>query len=843
MRLPASVLFALLAAAACQPPPSKCLDTPATRTAPPGVVRAAFDSGDLRLTVEVLDDDLVHFELSRLQGRAGSSPGPIPVTPMVHKVDYTGPRSISRPRPGVLVTPELEVAVNPKTLAVTVRSARGDKATFTTAGPLLRAGALAGLTLSRSGVSHAYGLGQQFPEPGQTDGDWLGKVRAPGNKYGNKMVPYAGGAVGNTQIPVLYALGLGLHNHALMVDQPQALRWDLREDPWTVTLESDTVRWYFLAGPDLPDLRRDYMELTGRPPVPPAKAFGLWVSEYGYRDWAHVDGKLATLGQHGFPVEGVVLDLFWFGGITSGSPQSRMGSLRWDTSKFPDAKKNLARLRRAGVGVVVIEESYISKGLPEFGVLSQAGYLVRRKTAAGVPLFMDSWWGAGGMLDWTSTAAGDFWHDYRRAALVEAGVLGHWTDLGEPEDFDAAGWYHGLPPHRGHGHAAVANLYNLAWARSIHRGYGRQRTRQRPWILSRSGAGGIQRHGVAIWSGDIGSNLRSLRAHFNAQLHMSLSGVDYYGSDIGGFHRKALEGDLDELYTQWFACGAAVDVPVRPHTMNLPGKHETAPDRVGHRPSNLANIKLRRRLGPYLYSLAHLAHRRGEAVFPPLVYHFQSDPVVRRMGSQKMIGPNLMVALAARQKEETTDVYLPAGRWFDYHTGEQVADRGQTGVWLRKVPLKTSGGLFRLPLYARAGAVIPERAPVDDHTLRARVFPGQGASSFDLFEDDGQTVAYLQGQVRTTRISQEMNGKQVTVTMDPARGSYEGAPTARAREVLLVFQKGVSKVELDGKPLKLLGAGAEKKSVGWVQEGAVTRARSAVLPVGQKAVFVFYFKD
>lgn len=829
MRLFVAMALAALATSACKPPPARCVDQPPARVVPPGVVRAAFESGDLRLVVEVLDDDLVHFQYERAKAaNAQAVVGPIPVTPMVHKVDYSGPRSLARPGPNVLVTPELELAVDPVGLGVTVRSSKHHKATFTTVGPRMVAGALAGLTLSRSGARHAYGLGQQFPEPGESDGDWLGKVRSPGNEYGNKMVPYAGGAVGNTQIPVLYALGRGHHNYAMMVDQPQAQRWDLRQAPWEIKLKSDTVRWYLLAGPHLPDLRRDYMELTGRPPVPPAKAFGLWVSEYGYRDWAQVDGKLATLRQHGFPVDGVVLDLFWFGGITSGSPTSRMGSLRWDADKFPNPQKNIARLKQAGVGVVVIEESYVSKGLPEFGVLGQAGYLVRRKSATGVPLFLDSWWGAGGMLDWTSTAAGDFWHDYRRAALVSAGVTGHWTDLGEPEDFDAAGWYHGLPPGRGHNHAAVANLYNLAWARSIHRGYRRHRTRQRPWILSRSGAAGIQRHGVAIWSGDIGSNLRSLRAHFNAQMQMSLSGVDYYGSDIGGFHRKALDGDLDDLYTQWFACGAAVDLPVRPHTMNLSQKHETAPDRIGHRASNLANLRRRLSLGPYLYSLAHLAHRRGEAVFPPLVYYFQEDEEVRRLGSQKMIGPQLMVALVAQQKATTTDVYLPAGVWFDYHTSKQLD--GDAGRWLRKVPLKTKDGLFRLPLYARAGAVIPELARKDDQTLRVRVFPGEGATSFDLFEDDGRTVAYQRGAVRTTRLTRTQTGRRITVTVESARGTYQGAPAQRAREVLLMHPRGVSRVELDGKPLSVS------------MEGRAVRARSGTLPVGQKVVFTFLLK-
>ena len=84
-----------------------------------------------------------------------------------------------------------------------------------------------------------------------------------------------------------------------------------------------------------------------------------------------------------------------------------------------------------------------------------------------------------------------------------------------------------------------------------------------------------------MWSGDIGSDLKNLAASHNAQMHMSLSGIDYYGSDIGGFIREALTGDLNEMYTQWFASGMLFDVPARPHTNNLCHCRHTSPDRIG----------------------------------------------------------------------------------------------------------------------------------------------------------------------------------------------------------------------------------------------------------------------
>jgi len=261
---------------------------------------------------------------------------------------------------------------------------------------------------------------------------------------------------------------------------------------------------------------------------------------------------------------------------------------------------------------------------------------------------------------------------------------------------------------------------------------------------------------------------------------------------------EAVAPALDPLYTRWLACGAALDVPVRPHTNNLERRHETAPDRVGHVASNRASVRLRYELGPYLYSLAHRAHLDGEAVFPPPVYHYQQDPAVRRIWCQRMIGRDLMLGLEP-------DVYLPAGRWYDYRDGKPIDSRGQ---WLRGVPLKRDG-LFMLPLYARAGAVIPQTR-VDDLTLNMlgqradgshrdelvlRVFGG-APGRFTLYEDDGETVAYLDGAVRRTLIRQRPTARGMELVIDSARGTYASAP--RAARGAGVEVPGVPAPDLEG---------------------------------------------
>lgn len=504
--------------------------------------RLQFKAGNAVLTLEFPRDDLVHFEYA-----AGAVPAdqPIATTPQVAKTDYPGAAGFARPAAegGAIETAALTLNVDPATLCMAVLD-KAAKAELTTVCPLNLTRAQKGLSLAPAAMQNVYGLGEQFVTPaGSADGDWTAprrQVRSPGDEFGNQLVAFDGGMVGNAQFPVMYAVGAAA-NYALFLDNLHAQRWDFGGRLWKVEAGGDALRGYLIAGPDLPRLRQAYMELTGRPPVPPKKMFGLWVSEFGYDRWQEIDTTLAGLRADRFPVDGFVLDLQWFGGIPfTGTRPSRMGSLRWDTTRFPSPREQIAAYReREGIQFIAIEESYVDDSLPEYADLKNRGFLVRRGCAACEPVgIAETWWGRGGMLDWTLDAAADHWHDSKRAPLLRDGIVGHWIDLGEPEGYDRRDWSAGVLPGR-HDHADVHNAYNFAWARSIARGYQRGGEEGRPFILSRSGTAGIQRFGTAMWSGDIAATPESLASHLNVQMHMSLSGIDYFGADIGGYHRSA----------------------------------------------------------------------------------------------------------------------------------------------------------------------------------------------------------------------------------------------------------------------------------------------------------------
>lgn len=847
---------------------------PQLQMAEAAVQRVQITSGSNYLIVEALRDDIVHFELSTL-----TPPGtgnPIRTSPMIYKTDYTGPSSWSDTTVGsvrTLQTASIKVEVNTSTLCATVKDkTKVPELTLTTYCPLNLSQAWKGLTMTPETFTHGYGLGAQYITSGSADGDWIAtsghQVRSPGDNNGNQMVGWNGGAVGNTQYPVLYALGSGLNSYAMFMDNYYKQQWSFNVNPWKAEMWGDWLRWYVFVGPDVQDLRKDYMELVGRPLVPPKKMFGLWVSEYGYDNWTEMDSKKSTLISNNFPLDGFVLDLQWFGGVTGGCECSKMGKVSWDTVNFPSPATKLTNLKNNdGVGIMTIEESYVSKGLTEHTNLQNNGYLVREGCSTCAPIYIaapdNDWWGRGGMIDWTSTAAGDYWHDTKRQALITDGVIGHWLDLNEPEIYHSGDWYAGFDPQIGlnpnglHGEADVHNLFAHNWVQSVKRGYDRNGVVQRPFMMSRSGGPGIERYGATQWSGDIGSNYSSLATWSNVQMHMVMSGIDYYSSDIGGFHREACGGgcNLNELYTQWYATGMLLDIPGRPHTDNVCNCRETAPDRIGYLVANQDNTRRRYELSPYMYSLAYRAWLAGEPVVPPLVYYYQSDTNVRTMGHEKMIGKDLLVAIVAGAGEYKRDVYLPSGDWIIYDTNEWVHS---TGSWKTGLPEYRGNQRFRLPLFARAGAIIPTMY-VDSQTanvlgkrrdgsthneLIVRTYASPTATNFTLYEDDGETKNYLTGSYRTTLLSQQKtSGTSETVTINASSGTYTGAPSSRNNVVTLVVEnQTATAVTLNGSPLTQYTSQAsfDAASSGWINLGYnVIQAKSGSQSVTSAKTFVF----
>jgi alpha-glucosidase (family GH31 glycosyl hydrolase) len=771
-----------------------------------------------------------------------------------------------------------QIGVQPEDRAVVV-STTDDR-------PVARLQAVGGtpcrLTVETATGIQVWGLGQSF-EPPPARVDWIGRrrnaadarVRGEFRPYGHGLQDYEGGVVGFLQIPVLMVTG-GPQPFALVFDYVYRIEADFRTNPWSFQLGSEVpgnstypLRIYVVGGRTPVEVRRRVMDLLGRPPVPPRKAFGLWVSEYGFETWEDVDRVLAGLRGGGFPVDGVVLDLFWFGGIAQeGVDHSEMGRLAWDITDdpncddpyFPDPRGRLAAYAADHVGFALIEESYVNTDTDTFDELQGMATDPFVRMGSSILRFTHKWLGQeAAMLDWSNREAADWIHDNRRKPfMVDYGIDVHWTDLGEPELFDKDARYAGLDIDGNGclrtGHADLANAYNLLWHRSIDKGYDSHDPDRRRLLLTRAATAGIQRYGAAVWSGDTGSRMEVLVAQLHNQAHMCCSGVDFYGSDVGGFRRNAQrsEGHFVELYTQWFANSAWFDVPLRPHVDNspyyckrgherpdTPPRNPVAPFEVGHLPSNRANLLTRYALIPYYYSLAHVAARTGMPMMPPpgIVY---PDPPLTGIAHQKLVGPDLMVAVVAGHGEYARRVYLPAGRWYDFHSGAAITSTGQ---WLSFVP-EYRGGVFRLPAFARAGAVLPmmhvdkdtldsfghrrDGQPADDLILR--VYDGeQSDGPFIVYEDDGRTRPVAPREIP---VRQHREGDTVVVTVGGAVGAT-GLVGARPLRVEFVTTEVVSGVEVNGEALPRLDVESRTRT-GWTALPQ-TRSVHACLPGAEVA--------
>jgi alpha-glucosidase len=895
-----------------------------------GIQRQRFEAGERYLVVEILDDDLAHFELSEVP--TGPDPvGGIYVTPMVDRGSYSqylGPhRDGFSVTEQVIETSELKITVAVGSLCVSIfDKARGVSLTRI-CGEELKQGTKR-LLIDRGEMQNVYGVGNLFYDPRTADGDWIDRVwngRNHGNfRFGFHVTDtgvgwddFHGGGPSVSQFPMIYAVGRELgpdgvqnfQNYGLFLDQVYRMSWDFRGAQWTVRTWGDQLRWFVFTGPNLKDLRGDFLELVGRPPVPPRATFGLWISEFGYDNWNEIRHDLDSLRANRFPVDGVALDIQWFGGSFDGNENdgncepNRMGTLRFNEANFPSPQTEVPRfLTDYGVRFMPIEESFVDNRLPEHTALWGRKYLARVSDVEPVTVTRDFrhegrddhcvWWGSGGMIDWSNPEAGRFWHQDKRLALGRMGITSHWLDLGEPEMYYEHAIYHGFPELGKNRHGDIHNVYNLLWVESIFRGYrdeenGRElrdalglNAPPRHFTLSRAGTIGSQRYG-GMWSGDVARNLGNLRAHLNTQMHMSLAGMDYYTSDAGGFLGTGSEQgyDREELYTQWFANNCLLDIPLRPHAwandeLNS-GNIRLAPDQRGHRESNRANLRLRYRLTPYIYSLAYRAWRMGEPIIPPLVVHFQGDANARSVGNVKMIGDSLLFGVVAGFGETDRRVYLPAGRWVDYHSLDWY---DSSGAESHSIPTYRDRdghpALFTIPLFARAGAIIP-LMHVDDHTrnlsgrrsieltalteeqrqreqilaseLSVRVFASPAPSSFTLYEDDGQTLEYLRGRVRQTRISQQSELEQARVMFHAAAGDFHDAPSSRAFAVELITDgKECVAVSLNGLPLPHLASPTDfaAGASGWINAGHNRiLARSGIDSVGRDHEFNFQLRD
>jgi len=589
-------------------------------------------------------------------------------------------------------------------------------------------------------------------------------------------------------IPVFLSLRPGLA-YGLFLNSTWRSRFDMgasHPEAWVMETEGSELDYYVFYGPTPAEVLETLGMLLGTMPLPPRWALGYHQSRWGYKTEGVVRGVAAEFRRRDIPCDVIHLDIDYMDGYRV---------FTWHPDRFPDPRRLIADLRRDGFRVVTIVDPGV-KVDTAYTVYQQGveRHMFIRKSNGD--LFSGYVWPDSAVFpDFTRPDVQQWWGDLQKG-LVEMGVNGIWNDMNEPtvfrRPFSQGGGQAGTidldarqgPEGEDTSHAEVHNLYGYLMARASYEGLCRHLGGERPFVLTRSGFAGIQRWS-ACWMGDNHSWWEHLEMSMPQLMNMGLSGVPFVGTDIGGFGGNA----TGDLFARWMQLGALSPF-CRGHSSWNTVAHE--PWAFGPRVEAICReyLKLRYRLLPYLYTLFWEAARRGAPVLRPLLYHYPNDPTTYQLHDQVMLGPFLMAAPIYQPGREYRYVYLPDGVWYDWWTDEMIIGPAHL---LAHAPLE------RLPLYIRAGAIIPsgpdmaytDQRPLDPLTLD--LYPGDG--EFTLYEDDGHTFAYEQGEFCTTTYLLHREHDRLVLQIGERTGLY----IPRERQ-LVIRVHAIEKVNLADLP-------------------------------------------
>ncbi|REL27981.1 glycosyl hydrolase [Thalassotalea euphylliae] len=563
----------------------------------------------------------------------------------------------------------------------------------------------------------------------------------------------------------------------------------------TVTLSAVGGRASYIVVADdtYPALVKNYVELTGKQPMPPRWALGNYASRFGYHTEQEVYDVVERFKQEDMPLDALVLDLYWFGKDIKG----HMGNLAWDRDAFPTPKKMIAELQDSGVNTVVITEPFIlsTSNRWQEAVDNKALAL----DAAGEPYRFDFYFGNTGLVD-VFNEQGTQWFNQAYTRLAEQGVTGWWGDLGEPE-VHPDDILHTLPDGTQVRGNVVHNAYGHKWAEMVYQQSLELQPNQRPMVMMRSGFLGSQRYGMIPWTGDVSRSWGGLKPQVELSLQMSLFGLAYTHSDLGGF----AGGEVfdAEMYTRWLQYGVFQPV-YRPHA-----QEHIAPEPVFHdqQTKEIVRefIKLRYRLMPYIYTLAYENSTTGMPLMRPLMFENEQDLSLINEANTYLWGDAFLVTPVTEAGAKQVDVNFPSGVWFDYFTGKQV-----NGGQKRAYPVQ----LATLPVFVRAGSFVPSTSNIkntkayDPNHLVLNFYYHESVeqSEGQLYQDDGISPDSLaQKAYQLWQFEADNKGNELSIGFVQAGNGFTGLDKHQGAEfVIHHWTHGSSAVLYDGKPLPIL---------------------------------------
>ncbi len=533
--------------------------------------------------------------------------------------------------------------------------------------------------------------------------------------------------------------------------------------------------YYFIAGDNYDGVIKGYRQLTGKAQVMPKWALGFWQSRERYSTQEDLVETLAEMRRRHIPVDNIVQDWqYW--------PEDQWGSHEFEASRYPDPEKMLDDVHAMHGRFMISVWPKFYTNTEHYKELKAAGYAY---THAEEDSLVD--WLGHTQSFYDAYAAGGrkmFWRQMDESLYSKYGkkIDAWWMDASEPNlrdclPMDYFKWL--LTPNAIGSSTEYLNAYALVNAQAIYEGQRSVDPDKRVFLLTRNGFAGLQRYSTASWSGDIGTSWTDMRMQMAAGLGYSMSGIPFWGMDIGGFsvmskfYDPANADEWQELQTRWHQFGTFVPL-FRTHGQ-WPRRElwNIAPEGSAAYNSILWYMQLRYRLMPYLYSLAAAVHFEDGTMMRGLPMDYPGDPEVRDLSDQWMLGPALMPCPVYEYKARSREVYFPEGGWYDFYTGKFIQGGRRITV---EAPYE------RMPLYVREGSIIPvggaaewtEDLPADHITFL--VYAGKDAD-FTFYEDDGLTYAYEKGQYGSFTLHWDDAAR--ILTLEQREGSFPGMLKSR----------------------------------------------------------------
>jgi alpha-D-xyloside xylohydrolase len=546
-------------------------------------------------------------------------------------------------------------------------------------------------SLALDPYEHVYGLGENFSKLDRRGRDftlWNTNALGVNTNRCYKNIPFLHSSKG-------YGLFINSSNK-MHVDCGKKLSKALE-----MMVGCEVLDYFLFIQPTLEQQMLPYFKLTGRPVVPPKWSFGLWISKISYRSQQEVKNVSERLRKEKIPCDVIHVDTDWFA-------ENWVCDWKFDINRFPNVKQMLSDLHQKGFKLSLWQLPYIERGNISTEVYDEGvskGYFAANEN--GDLLFPH------GLIDFTNPEAVRWYQEKLLKPLLELGVDVIKVDFGEsaPENFQYAGM-DGKVMH---------NLYSLLYNKAVFEETERVHGTENAIIWARSGWAGSQKYPVH-WGGDAGTDYGSLANSLAGCLNLSLSGIPFWSSDVGGFWFRP----DDDVYIRWVQFGMFCS-----HA-RLHGFYTREPWDFGEQALSITRkyVNLRYQLMPYIYNQAIKVRETGVLFHQPMVYAFPRDENCRSIDTQYMFGSELLVA-PVLNKEGDVRFYVPDGVWTNLLDDNQISGN----QWVRQ-----TYAMDEFPVYARENAIIPMcqvmqyvgELPED---LTFHFYPGaDGNNTFTLYE-------------------------------------------------------------------------------------------------------------